>query len=130
MLAERLWGDGYAFSGGWNFGPREEDSWPVLELVKKAAKIWGDNASWRLDRAHSLHEATLLRLDCTSARMRLGWVPLMGMEETLGWTMAWYKAQLAGNFDMRVVTEQQIRDYELKQAPAFAVAPIAVGEWP
>jgi CDP-glucose 4,6-dehydratase len=112
MLAERLWNEGVACSGGWNFGPREEDARPVLDVVKTAAKMWGDGAEWCTDIALSPHEANLLRLDCSLARSRLGWAPLIGLEETIEWTISWYKAYLEGNSDMRHFTHQQIEIYE------------------
>ena len=28
-------------SEGWNFGPREEDAWPVLQIVEHLATLWG-----------------------------------------------------------------------------------------
>jgi len=41
MLAERLC-DGGDWTGGWNFGPREDDAIPVAALVELALGAWGD----------------------------------------------------------------------------------------
>ncbi|MRR57001.1 MAG: CDP-glucose 4,6-dehydratase [Deltaproteobacteria bacterium] len=112
MLAERLWNEGNAYSGGWNFGPSQEDARPVLDVVRTSAKLWGDGAEWRVDAADSPREANLLRLDCTRANRFLGWTPAMRLEDTLEWTIAWYRACIAGDIDMRRFTEEQLKRYE------------------
>jgi len=119
MLAEHLWNGGDTCSGGWNFGPREADARPVIDVVKTAAKMWGDGAEWCINIGLSPHEANVLRLDCSRAQSRLGWNPIIGLEETLEWTISWYRAHLEGNIDMRHFTEQQIEIYEgLQRAPS------------
>lgn len=112
MLAERLWDEGAACSGGWNFGPRGEDARTVIDVVKTAAKMWGAGAEWCINIALSPHEANVLRLDCSLARSRLGWTPVIGLEETLEWTISWYRAHLEGSTDMRRFTVQQVESYE------------------
>ncbi|HOP41030.1 MAG TPA: CDP-glucose 4,6-dehydratase [Geobacteraceae bacterium] len=127
MLAEVLWNDGSDNAGGWNFGPRDEDARQVLEVVKIAAEIWGSGARWGIDGTIAPHEANLLRLDCSRARTRLGWEPLMVLEETLQWTISWYAAHQAGNSDMHRITEQQIREYVALQANSPVRANMAAG---
>lgn len=38
------------------------------------ADRWGGHATWRIER-DGPHEATMLKLDCSRARNRLGWRP-------------------------------------------------------
>lgn len=115
MLAEKLWNDGKSASGGWNFGPRKEDTRTVLEVVKLSAKIWGSAAKWSVDGSLAPHEAGILRLDCARSESLLGWTPTLGLEESLEWTVNWYASQRAGDIDMRRVTESQISRYEKLQ---------------
>jgi CDP-glucose 4,6-dehydratase len=112
MLAERLWGNTRDFSEGWNFGPREEDAWPVGKLVARAAGLWGEGAAWKTDEDENPHEARFLKLDCSKARTELGWTPLLDLETTLTWTAAWYRAQQMAVTDMHAFTLQQIELYE------------------
>jgi len=62
-LAERLRGQGLAYSGAWNFGPVDGDDRPVSWIVEKLVRRWGDSATWRIDEAHQPHEAGLPELE-------------------------------------------------------------------
>ncbi|MEM7325506.1 MAG: CDP-glucose 4,6-dehydratase, partial [Actinomycetota bacterium] len=95
---------------GWNFGPADRDARPVGWMVERMAERWGSDASWRVER-DGPHEATLLKLDCSKARNRLGWSPRLDLETTLDWLVDWYRAHLDGE-DMLVMTRKQIADYE------------------
>lgn len=112
MLAEHLCNDGSTFAGGWNFGPRDEDAWTVSKIANHATALWGNGSEWASDNAHHLHEAHYLKLDCSKAGSLLGWVPVFRLEETLEWTISWYRTHLAGSVAMRDFTEQQIERYE------------------
>lgn len=107
LLAEKLAG-GEA-SEGWNFGPAEQDARTVNWIVTRMAQRWGDNASWRVERTGP-HEATMLKLDCSKARNRLGWQPRLDLETTIDWLIDWYKAHTQGG-DMRTKTIEQIAAY-------------------
>jgi CDP-glucose 4,6-dehydratase len=115
LLAENLWHDAAAFAGAWNFGPGEDDVKPVSWIVDRLRKNWGDDAAWQLDTALRPHEAGYLKLDCSKARARLGWVPKLTLEPALEWTVEWHQAYLAGK-NMREVTEAQIARYQDKAA--------------
>lgn len=111
MLAERLLAQRVQFASSFNFGPGDEDAWPVEQIATKLASMWGDGGSWESDAAPSVHEAHVLRLDTSKARAELGWRPLLGIEVALAWTMAWYSAWREGA-DMRQETLSQIALYE------------------
>ncbi len=109
-IAQRLYNEGPAFAEGWNFGPREDDAMPVQFIVETMVKIWGDDAAWLLDGNEHPHEAHYLKLDCSKARMRLGWQPRWNLVETLDRIVTWHKAWLAGE-DMLVRTRNEISEY-------------------
>lgn len=111
LLAERLWSDGPAHAGGWNFGPSEDDARPVSWIVEQLADCWGEGASWGQDEGQHPHEAHYLKLDCSKARSQLQWQPRWSLAKALEQTVAWYRAYLAGE-DMRTVSEAQIALYE------------------
>jgi CDP-glucose 4,6-dehydratase len=109
-LAESLYQDGAAYSEAWNFGPAVEDSGSVEWIVQELAKHWNKVKWKRDDDAAHPHEAHSLMLDCSKARTRLGWLPLLSLADALEWTVHWYRAYESGG-DMPGVTEQQIENY-------------------
>ncbi|SHL53032.1 CDP-glucose 4,6-dehydratase [Bradyrhizobium lablabi] len=106
-LAQHLVGGSDGVAEGWNFGPGEESEVPVSTLVEQLARRWGPRARWQLDEGEHPHEAAYLKLDCSKARTRLGWRPLVGLDLALQMTCDWYLA-LAEGKDMRQVSTRQI----------------------
>jgi len=95
------------FAGAWNFGPADDDARSVGWLVERLAELWPRGLRWRVDDAAHPHEARYLKLDSSRARARLGWRPLVGLDDALASIVAWYDA-LSQNADMREVTVRQI----------------------
>ena len=56
MLAERLLVADGRFDSAYNFGPNDEDTWPVERIANKLAEMWGDGATWKRDPAPGAHE--------------------------------------------------------------------------
>jgi CDP-glucose 4,6-dehydratase len=110
-LAEKLLARPTEFADAFNFGPSEEDAWPVERIVSAVAKIWGEGATWAIDKAPSVHENHFLKLDTSKARAELGWKPRLRIETALEWTIAWYRSAQQGQ-DMRQETISQIAAYE------------------
>lgn len=111
LLAEKLYAQGKACSGGWNFGPDESDmhsvSWVADELVRR----WGNGAQWTLDTKENPHESLSLKLDCAKARHFLGWKPQINLGTALDWTVQWYKG-FQSSSDVRRISLQEIERYE------------------
>lgn len=111
MLAEKLLAGNSQAATAFNFGPVEEDPWPVERIATKLADLWGDGASWIREPASTVHEASTLRLDVSKARTELGWQPRLSIEAALEWTLDWYRScQQAKN--MRLETLAQIARFE------------------
>jgi CDP-glucose 4,6-dehydratase len=110
-LAEHLLQDGAGFAGAWNFGPAEEDAWPVGRIADAIGAAWGNGARWVHDTAESPHEAGCLKLDASKARTLLGWRPVLPIEEALRWTAEWYVAWQQGE-SMQAFTLRQIAEYQ------------------
>jgi CDP-glucose 4,6-dehydratase len=111
ILAERLLAEPAKFASSFNFGPSDEDAWTVECVASAVARLWGEGASWERDPTPSVHEAGYLRLDSSRAHVELGWRPRLGIDETLGWTMSWYRRWRQGK-DMLKETQAQILEYE------------------
>ena len=111
LLAERLLG-GEDVAGAFNFGPAEDDAKPVGWVVERLLAALGAQG-WDRPEGAQPHEATLLRLDTSLARARLGWWPVLGLAEALDLTAGWHRA-VADGADAAEVTLTQIGDYEAR----------------
>ena len=107
ILAQRMWEEGKEFSEPWNFGPDETDCKSVKWILEKISKELDDGFSWKEDTRDNPHEAKMLKLDCNKAKKRLGWKTKLDVNETIEWTVNWYKEYFK-NSDMKEYTENQI----------------------
>lgn len=114
-LAEHLWQEGSAYAEAWNFGPNDADVKPVSWIVDYITRRWGEGASWRLDQEEQPHENTLLKLDCSKAKARLGWQPKLDLATALDWIVAWFQGYQHEE-DMRALSEEQIRRFAQREA--------------
>lgn len=111
MLAEELYNGNKEFAQGWNFGPVENDIRSVSWIVEKLVSIWGNGANWKMENADQPHEAKLLALDHSLARYKLGWEPILRLEDALEWVVDWYKA-FESNEDIYKTCMTQIKNYQ------------------
>lgn len=94
LLGARLGQAGVA--DGWNFGPSDESSRTVRELVEQMIASWGSGRWEDKSDPKAVHEAKLLRLSIAKAKAQLDWAPRWGFEETVKRTVNWYRAQMSG----------------------------------
>jgi CDP-glucose 4,6-dehydratase len=106
-LAQHLASGASGLAEGWNFGPGADSEVPVSTLVAQLAKHWGPGARWKIDEGEHVHEAAFLKLDCRKAQQRLGWRPLVGLDQALRMTSDWYRAMAEGK-DMRDMSVRQV----------------------
>lgn len=106
LLAQRLWEDGPRYVGGWNFGPYDEDARSVEWIVKEMCGKWGTGAGYEVAAGEHPHEARFLKLDCTKARVELGWRPRWNLEKSLERVVSWARAHTSGEDLCRVCLEQ------------------------
>lgn len=110
LLAQRLYEDGPLCSGAWNFGPDDTGMCSVGDVVAQLAKLWNGAPGLRTE-ASDLHEAGLLRLDSSRARMSLGWKARWSLQRCLEATVQWHHAWRDGQ-DLRAFSLGQIAAYE------------------
>lgn len=116
MLAEKLFTDGQNFAEAWNFGPEASDAKPVQWIVEYLCSQVPD-AVWKCEAAPQPHEAHMLKLDSSKAKVELGWRPRWNLQTALGMTLAWHRAWKNGA-DMAAISVQQIQAYEAAANPA------------
>jgi CDP-glucose 4,6-dehydratase len=111
LLAQALWDDPKAFSGGWNFGPETDSLRKVSDVIEMACRMWGESAEWKTEGgAGQPHEALTLSLNCAKANRQLGWIPSTKLEDAVRMTVDWFRAYNRSE-DMAGVSLGQIRNY-------------------
>ncbi len=97
-----------AFAEGWNFGPSDEGSISVEEVVKYIQKYW-DKIDYELNLSEEHpHEANLLKLDCSKAHIRLKWKDVWDSQKTFEKMTSWYKAYYEAK---TVLTKEDLQSY-------------------
>ena len=111
LLLECMSEDPVAYSQAWNFGPEDKDAHDVAWIVEHFAKSWGE-AEWYVEKDdENLHEAGLLRLDCSKARTKLNWRPVLELEESMRWISDWYRCY-RDNGDVKLISAEQLDAFE------------------
>jgi CDP-glucose 4,6-dehydratase len=91
QIGEKLLKEKKQFSDSWNFGPNDEGAINVEKVVKNIKKYW-DKIKYELNpKADNLHEANLLKLDCSKSHSKLRWTSIWNSDETFNRTINWYK---------------------------------------
>jgi CDP-glucose 4,6-dehydratase len=98
-------------SGAWNFGPDETQVRSVADVTNIAGDIWESSAKWEQDSGPHPHEANLLLLNSDKARIELDWQDKLSFEESIGWTIKWYK-NIHNGSDALKETLANIRTFE------------------
>jgi len=116
LLASHLLNGERQLADAWNFGPADSDARPVGWIVERMHAAWG-RGEWRRDETSRVHEAHLLRLDCSKARAELGWRPAWTLDTALDRIVAWHQAVNAGA-DARAVSLNQLTEFRAARAAA------------
>lgn len=110
VLAQALW-ESIEYAEGWNFGPDDGDARPVAWMVDRICELWPRPLIVKSSDGSPLHEAVLLKLDSSRARLRLGWQPRWDLRQGLEAVVEWYSALDAGE-NMRAATLTQIEAFQ------------------
>jgi len=114
ILTERLVTDNTnpLWSSAWNFGPVSTDNLSVGEITTMATKEWeGGQYVYKQTEKDAIHEAGLLRLDCSRAQQLLSWNPVWNAPLAIATTIDWYKKVLLHNQRPSLVALEQIRQF-------------------
>ena len=110
-IGQKLLEEKVEFGEAWNFGPSDEGSITVEEVVVNVKKHW-DKIDYEINSdPNQLHEANLLKLDCLKAHILLKWKDVWDSETTFEKTVKWYKAYYENNKE--VLTANDLESYVL-----------------
>ena len=109
MIGRKLLEGNFDYADGWNFGPADAASVSVKELVCDVKKYWNKIDFKLAENPDNLHEANLLKLDCSKAHAKLKWQPVWDVAETFKRTVNWYRYFYE---DGSILTEKDIDEYE------------------
>lgn len=109
LLASRMLDGDVAAADAWNFGPDGETR-TVRQVAEMMMSAWGKEVPIEVVPNHDYRESKMLRLDCSKARIGLGWKPLLGIDEAIRYTVDWYKGWSEGK-DAFELTNLQIESF-------------------
>lgn len=110
-IAERLVSSPDGIDEAWNIGPDSSDTRAVVDVATAIAFALGKGQVVPRPATDGPHEANLLTLDCTKARIKLGWQPRLDFDCCIRWTADWYSAWNNG-FNMVEFTRFQLTKFE------------------
>jgi CDP-glucose 4,6-dehydratase len=92
LIGQKLLEGKKEYATAWNFGPDDDEIISVGELVEHIKKFWNKFDYNIVENTGSeKHEATILKLDCTKAKVKLGWKAVWNNQQTFEHTTEWYK---------------------------------------
>lgn len=107
-VGQKLLEEKVEFGEAWNFGPSDEGSICVEEVVLHVKQYW-DKIDYEINQTpNQLHEANLLKLDCSKAHIKLHWKDVWDSEKTFEKTVKWYKAFYEDN---KILSQEDLEDY-------------------
>ncbi len=115
LIADRMFEGDATMSDAWNFGPSDDDARPVSWIADRMRTSWGSRVEQTPFTGKPLHEAGLLKLDCSKARAGLGWRPALPLDAAIDWVVDWHKRFEAGEPAADLCLEQ-IAAYRTRQA--------------
>lgn len=108
QLGQNLLAEKHTFSGAWNFGPKNETSWSVLEVIQALKTRWPKVEYLSNANTSQLHEAKTLVLNCQKSSELLSWIPIWDTKESLEKTVDWYRDYYAEN---KINTEENLLQF-------------------
>lgn len=116
LLGQRLLEKNVHFATAWNFGPEETDAIAVENVLEKFEKHL-PKIPIRYEQS-SLHEAQILKLDCSKAKTELRWKPVWNVEKAIQQTALWYREFIEKK---HIISRQQLKEY-ITEAQQYQVS--------
>lgn len=97
LLGQQLLEGKQDFADAWNFGPIDSEILSVKSVVEISQKSWDSVNIKMLNLEKKLHEANMLKLDCSKASTSLDWKPVWNSKTAIQMTIKWYKNYYLNN---------------------------------
>ena len=113
LLGAELWNSTEGLDGeAFNFGPDAHVNQTVAELLDAMAARW-PGVSWHVPEGFEQggHEAMLLKLSCDKVLFHLDWRAVLQFQETVEFTVDWYRNWYEEKQDVHGYTVAQIERY-------------------
>lgn len=107
LLGEKLIQKDISYSGAWNFAPKYDSTSDVLSVVKSSQKVWNDISYQVKQNQNDFHESNLLVLDNSKATELLQWDPKLDIQESIKYTIDWYKEYF--------INKRDLMDFQINQ---------------
>ncbi len=91
----------------WNFGPDEESTHSVSEVLEELRQHWPE-LNWHTATEPQPHETMMLKLDSNKARSLLGWKPALPLTKQLAMTAEWYRTFTETG---KAISAEQLKNY-------------------
>ena len=111
ILAQRLARGERTVAESWNFGPLGEGTMTVAQFSEAVVRRWGKGRLEIKPDPHAPHEAHLLRLDSSKSADRLGWAPVLTLDEAITWSVDWYRQVLENPSNAGPISTAQLKAY-------------------
>jgi len=115
------------YSGSWNFGPKDEMNFSVVDLVRAIQRF---DTQGRLqilpESPDKPHEAKLLKLDISKAVNLLKWQPVLSFDDAVGFTANGYLNDIEGKqapLDNRIETIESYVSKSMMHSKMAEAAP-------
>ena len=93
----------------WNFGPERKNCKNVITIVKKILNHWKIKKQIIIKK-EKMHEAKFLSLNINKAKRELNWKPKLSLNQTVSFTIDWYKNFFEAK-KMQNFSSEQIENY-------------------
>jgi CDP-glucose 4,6-dehydratase len=132
MIAQRQY-DNKSYAGCYNVGPDDCDCVSTGALADIFCEVWGSGQTWsngsasgarelggldeeaekagELGGQDKLHEAGLLKLDCSKLKSVFTWTPRWNIRDAVEKTVEWTRAFMAKD-DVCPIMDRQIEEYQ------------------
>lgn len=108
-IGQKLLEEKVEFGDAWNFGPSDEGSITVEEVVNNVKKHW-NKIDYEINKDQNQpHEANLLKLDCSKAHIVLKWKDVWESDTTFEKTVNWYKSFYEE--EAKILTKEDLDSY-------------------
>lgn len=108
LLGQKLLQGHKDFAEAWNFGPFDEGCISVEEIVRIFKSNWDAFTYEQQPSQDQPHEAGVLKLDCSKAKLKLNWHPVWNAPLAIKKTADWYKKYYLQN---QIQSESDLTEY-------------------